>query len=93
MRFTEGLVNPERLGIFTVRDSTGWHVSAARTYGNLTMLKVTDGVLDQAIDGGAGEFLDYYDTDMSRDEIREIISLRGEAGIIVIAWNFMKNSD
>lgn len=93
VRFTEGLVNPERLGIFTVRDSTGWHVSAARTYGNLTMLKVTDGVLDQAIDGGAGEFLDYYDTDMSRDEIREIISLRGEAGIIVIAWNFMKNSD
>ena len=57
------------------------------------MLKVTDGALDQAIDGGAGEFLDYYDTDMSRDEIREIISLRGEAGIIVIAWNFMKNSD
>ena len=93
VRFTEGLVNPERLGIFTVRDSTGWHVSAARTYGNLTMLKVTDGALDQAIDGGAGEFLDYYDTDMSRDEIREIISLRGEAGIIVIAWNFMKNSD
>ena len=93
VRFTEGLVNPERLGIFTVRDSTGWHVSAARTYGNLTMLKVTDGVLDQAIDGGAGEFLDYYDTDMSRDEIREIISLRGEAGIIVIAWNFMKNSN
>ena len=93
VRFTEGLVNPERLGIFTVRDSTGWHVSAARTYGNLTMMKVTDGALDQAIDGGAGEFLDYYDTDMSRDEIREIISLRGEAGIIVIAWNFMKNSD
>ena len=39
VRFTEGLVNPERLGIFTVRDSTGWHVSAARTSGNLSMLE------------------------------------------------------
>ena len=92
MRFTEGLVNPERLGIFTVRDSTGWHVSAARTSGNLSMLKVADGALDQAIDG-AGEFLGYYDSDMSRDEIRDIISLRGEEVIVVIVWNFMKNAD
>lgn len=94
VRFTEGLVNPERLGIFTVRDSTGWHVSAARTSGNLRMLKVTDGALDQAIDGGAGESLGYtYDTDISRDVMREIASLRGDAGIVVIVWNFMKNSD
>ena len=94
VRFTEGLVNPERLGIFTVRDSTGWHVSAARTSGNLRMLKVTDGALDQAIDGGAGEFQGYtYDTDISRDVMREIVSLRGDAGIVVIVWNFMKNSD
>ncbi len=94
VRFTEGLVNPERLGIFTVRDSTGWHVSAARTSGNLRMLKVTDGALDQAIDGGAGESLGYtYDTDISRDVMREIVSLRGDAGIVVIVWNFMKNSD
>ena len=94
VRFTEGLVNPERLGIFTVRDSTGWHVSAARTSGNLRMLKVTDGTLDQAIDGGAGESLGYtYDTDISRDVMREIVSLRGDAGIVVIVWNFMKNSD
>ena len=92
VRFTEGLVNPERLGIFTVRDSTGWHVSAARTSGNLSMLKVADGALDQAIDG-AGEFLGYYDSDMSRDEIRDIISLRGEEVIVVIVWNFMKNAD
>ena len=91
-RFTEGLVNPERLGIFTVRDSTGWHVSAVRTSGNLSMLKVADGALDQAIDG-AGEFLGYYDSDMSRDEIRDIISLRGEEVIVVIVWNFMKNAD
>ena len=92
VRFTEGLVNPERLGIFTVRDSTGWHVSAVRTSGNLSMLKVADGALDQAIDG-AGEFLGYYDSDMSRDEIRDIISLRGEEVIVVIVWNFMKNAD
>ena len=92
VRFTEGLVNPERLGIFTVRDSTGWHVSAARTSGNLSMLKVADGALDQAIDG-AGEFLGYYDSDMSRDEIRDIISLRGEEVIVVIVWTFMKNAD
>ena len=92
VRFTEGLVNPERLGMFTVRDSTGWHVSAVRTSGNLSMLKVADGALDQAIDG-AGEFLGYYDSDMSRDEIRDIISLRGEEVIVVIVWNFMKNAD
>ena len=92
VRFTEGLVNPERLGIFTVRDSTGWHVSAVRTSGNLSMLKVADGALDQAIDG-AGESLGYYDSDMSRDEIRDIISLRGEEVIVVIVWNFMKNAD
>ena len=92
VRFTEGLVNPERLGIFTVRDSTGWHVSAVRTSGNLSMLKVADGALDQAIDG-AGEFLGFYDSDMSRDEIRDIISLRGEEVIVVIVWNFMKNAD
>ena len=92
VRFTEGLVNPERLGIFTVRDSTGWHVSTIRTSGNLSMLKVADGALDQAIDG-AGEFLGYYDSDMSRDEIRDIISLRGEEVIVVIVWNFMKNAD
>ena len=44
--------------------------------------------------GGAGEFQGYtYDTDISRDEIRDIISLRGEEVIVVIVWNFMKNAD
>ena len=92
VRFTEGLVNPERLGIFTVRDSTGWHVSAIRTYGNLALLEATDDAVNQAVRGFGG-FME-YGADLSQSELRDVATSNKPVGaILVIAWNFMKNSD
>ena len=92
VRFTEGLVNPERLGIFTVRDSTGWHVSAIRTYGNLALLEATDDAVNQAVRGFGG-FME-YGVDLSQSELRDVATSNKPVGaVLVIAWNFMKNSD
>ena len=92
VRFTEGLVNPERLGIFTVRDSTGWHVSTIRTYGNLTLLEATDDAVNQAVRGFGG-FME-YGADLSQSELRDVATSNKPVGaVLVIAWNFMKNSN
>ena len=92
VRFTEGLVNPERLGIFTVRDSTGWHVSTIRTYGNLALLEATDDAVNQAVRGFGG-FME-YGVDLSQSELSDVATSNKPVGaVLVIAWNFMKNSD
>jgi hypothetical protein len=92
VRFTEGLVNPERLGIFTVRDSTGWHVSTIRTYGNLALLEATDDAVNEAARGFGG-FME-YGADLSQSELRDVATSNKPVGaVLVIMWNFMKNSD
>ena len=92
VRFTEGLVNPERLGIFTVRDSTGWHVSVNRTYGSLSLLEATDEAVDEAIRGYGGSM--QYGADRSQSELRDAATSNKTVGaVLVIMWNFMKNAD
>ena len=54
VRFTEGLVNPERLGIFTVKGDKGWHVSFIGTVANLNLLETTDAAVNEAVDGMSG---------------------------------------
>ena len=90
VRFTEGLVNPERLGVFTVKDKTGWHVSFIRTAGNLNLLEATDDAVNQAVDGMSSSF--GYGSDVSADEMRDMATTSKPVGaMLVIAWNFMKS--
>ena len=90
VRFTEGLVNPERLGVFTVKDKTGWHVSFIRTAGNMNLLEATDDAVNQAVDGMSSSF--GYGSDVSPDEMRDMATTNKPVGaMLVIAWNFMKS--
>ena len=92
VRFTEGLVNPERLGIFTVKDDKGWHVSFIGTVGNLNLLEATDAAVNEAVDGMSG-FVG-SSADVSANELRDMATTNKPVGaMLVIAWNFMKSSN
>lgn len=92
VRYTEGLVNPERLGIFTVKDSSGWHVSYVRTYGNLALLAATDDAVDEAVSGFAS--LGGRGVDLPTGELRDLAhSVKPVGAWVVIVWNFAKDFD
>ena len=92
VRFTEGLVNPERLGIFTVKGDKGWHVSFIGTVGNLNLLEATDAAVNEAVDGMSG-FVG-SSADVSANELRDMATTNEPVGaMLVIAWNFMKSSN
>lgn len=92
VRFTEGLVNPERLGIFTVKGDKGWHVSFIRTIGNLNLLEATDAAVNEAVNGMSG--FAGSSADVSANELRDMATTNKPVGaMLVIAWNFMKSSN
>ena len=92
VRFTEGLVNPERLGIFAVQDNTGWHVSFISTVGNLNLLEATDAAVNEAVNGMSG--FAGSSADVSADEMRDMATTNKPVGaMLVIVWNFMKSSN
>ena len=89
--YTEGLVNPERLGVFTVEDASGWHVSLVRTIGNLNLLAASDDAVNQAIDG-LWSATGSHDVDVSKDEMRDLaLNNKPVGALLVIGWNFAKN--
>jgi hypothetical protein len=90
--YTEGLVNPERLGVFTVEDASGWHVSFVRTIGNLNLLAASDDAVNQAVDG-MWSATGAYGADVSKDEIRDLaLNNKPVGALLVIGWNFAKNA-
>lgn len=92
VRFTEGLVNPERLGVFAVQDNTGWHVSFISTVGNLTLLEATDAAVNEAVNGMSSSF--GSGSSVSTNELRDLATTNKPVGaMLVIAWNFMKSSN
>ena len=92
VRFTEGLVNPERLGIFAVQDNTGWHVSFISTVGNLNLLEATDAAVNEAVNGMSS--FAGSSADVSADEMRDMATTNKPVGaMLVIVWNFMKSSN
>ena len=92
VRFTEGLVNPERLGVFAVQDNTGWHVSFISTVGNLTLLEATDAAVNEAVNGMSSSF--GSSSSVSTNELRDLATTNKPVGaMLVIVWNFMKSSD
>ena len=92
VRFTEGLVNPERLGIFAVQDNTGWHVSFISTVGNLTLLEATDAAVNEAVNGMSSSF--GSGSSVSTNELRDLATTNKPVGaMLVIVWNFMKSSN
>ena len=91
-KYTEGLVNPERLGVFTVEDGSGWHVSLVRTIGNLNLLAASDDAVNQAIDG-LWSSTGSHDVDVSKDEMRDLaLNNKPVGALLVIGWNFAKNA-
>ena len=92
VRFTEGLVNPERLGVFTVQDNTGWHVSFISTVGNLNLLEATDAAVNEAVNGMSSSF--GSGSGVSSNELRDMATTNKPVGaMLVIVWNFMKSSN
>ena len=92
VRFTEGLVNPERLGVFAVQDKTGWHVSFISTVGNLTLLEATDAAVNEAVNGMSSSF--GSGSSVSTNELRDLATTNKPVGaMLVIVWNFMKSSN
>ena len=92
VRFTEGLVNPERLGVFTVQGNTGWHVSFISTVGNLNLLEATDAAVNEAVNGMSS--FAGSSADVSVDEMRDMATTNKPVGaMLVIVWNFMKSSN
>ena len=92
VRFTEGLVNPERLGVFAVQDNTGWHVSFISTVGNLTLLEATDAAVNEAVNGMSSSF--GSGSSVSTNELRDLATTNKPVGaMLVIVWNFMKSSN
>ena len=92
VRFTEGLVNPERLGVFAVQDNTGWHVSFISTVGNLTLLEATDAAVNEAVNGMSSSF--GSGSSVSTNELRDVATTNKPAGaMLVIVWNFMTSSN
>ena len=92
VRFTEGLVNPERLGVFAVQDNTGWHVSFISTVGNLTLLEATDAAVNEAVNGMSSSF--GSGSSVSTNELRDLATTNKPVGaMLVIMWNFMKSSN
>ena len=92
VRFTEGLVNPERLGVFAVQDNTGWHVSFISTIGNLTLLEATDAAVNEAVNGMSSSF--GSSSSVSTNELRDLATTNKPVGaMLVIVWNFMKSSN
>ena len=92
VRFTEGLVNPERLGVFAVQDNTGWHVSFISTVGNLTLLEATDAAVNEAVNGMSSSF--GSSSSVSTNELRDLATTNKPVGaMLVIVWNFMKSSN
>lgn len=92
VRFTEGLVNPERLGVFAVQDNTGWHVSFISTVGNLNLLEATDAAVNEAVNGMSSSF--GSGSSVSTNELRDMATTNKPVGaMLVIVWNFMKNSN
>ena len=92
VRFTEGLVNPERLGVFAVQDNTGWHVSFISTVGNLTLLEATDAAVNEAVNGMSNSF--GSGSSVSTNELRDLATTNKPVGaMLVIVWNFMKSSN
>ena len=91
-RFTEGLVNPERLGVFAVQDNTGWHVSFISTVGNLNLLEATDAAVNEAVNGMSSSF--GSGSSVSTNELRDMATTNKPVGaMLVIVWNFMKSSN
>ena len=92
VRFTEGLVNPERLGVFAVPENTGWHVSFISTVGNLTLLEATDAAVNEAVNGMSSSF--GSGSSVSTNELRDLATTNKPVGaMLVIVWNFMKSSN
>ena len=92
VRFTEGLVNPERLGVFAVQDNTGWHVSFISTVGNLNLLEATDAAVNEAVNGMTSSF--GSGSSVSTNELRDLATTNKPVGaMLVIVWNFMKSSN
>ena len=92
VRFTEGLVNPERLGVFAVQDNTGWHVSFISTVGNLNLLEATDAAVNEAVNGMSSSF--GSGSSVSTNELRDMAMTNKPVGaMLVIVWNFMKSSN
>ena len=92
VRFTEGLVNPERLGVFAVHDNTGWHVSFISTVGNLNLLEATDAAVNEAVNGMSSSF--GSGSSVSTNELRDLATTNKPVGaMLVIVWNFMKSSN
>ena len=92
VRFTEGLVNPERLGVFAVQDNTGWHVSFISTVGNLNLLEATDAAVNEAVNGMSSSF--GSGSSVSTNELRDMATTNKPVGaMLVIVWNFMKSSN
>ena len=92
VRFTEGLVNPERLGVFAVQDNTGWHVSLISTVGNLNLLEATDAAVNEAVNGMSSSF--GSSSSVSTNELRDMATTNKPVGaMLVIVWNFMKSSN
>lgn len=92
VRFTEGLVNPERLGVFAVQDNTGWHVSFISTVGNLNLLEATDAAVNEAVNGISSSF--GSGSSVSTNELRDMATTNKPVGaMLVIVWNFMKSSN
>ena len=92
VRFTEGLVNPERLGVFAVQDNTGWHVSFISTIGNLTLLEATDAAVNEAVNGMSSSF--GSSSSVSTNELRDLATTNKPVGaMLVIVWNFMQSSN
>ncbi len=92
VRFTEGLVNPERLGVFAVQDNTGWHVSFISTVGNLNLLEATDAAVNEAVNGMSSSF--GSGSGVSTNELRDMATTNKPVGaMLVIVWNFMKSSN
>ena len=92
VRFTEGLVNPERLGVFAVQDNTGWHVSFISTVGNLNLLEATDAAVNEAVNGISSSF--GSGSSVSTNELRDMATTNKPVGaMLVIVWNFMKISN
>ena len=92
VRFTEGLVNPERLGVFAVQDNTGWHVSFISTVGNLNLLEATDAAVNEAVNGMSSSF--GSGSSVSTNELRDMATTNKPVGaMLVIVWNFMKISN
>ena len=86
------IVNPERLGVFTVEDASGWHVSFVRTIGNLNLLAASDDAVNQAVDG-MWSATGAYGADVSKDEIRDLaLNNKPVGALLVIGWNFAKNA-